>query len=141
MISTGYSAINDPNGGYLITGRPMDYGAGNGDILLIKTDTFGGVTWAKTFLNSLTRRSATRSGILVMAIFLISGYSNNSSTDHNLMFVKVDDSETIASKVYGTSNSDVGITIVGTPDSSIYLAGFTYNICRFSKYRWNSNQI
>lgn len=45
----GFSVRQTTDGGFIISGNTLSFGAGNGDIYLIKTDTIGDVLWTKAF--------------------------------------------------------------------------------------------
>jgi len=45
----GYSVQQTIDGGYIIAGRTMSYGAGGSDVYLIRTDASGSEEWSQTF--------------------------------------------------------------------------------------------
>ena len=46
---TGYSVDETSNGGYIVTGYSENFGAGAGDVYVIKTDPNGNLDWAKAY--------------------------------------------------------------------------------------------
>jgi len=45
---SGESVIQTTDGGYIVVGETYSYGAGNGDVFLLKFDSIGNLSWAKT---------------------------------------------------------------------------------------------
>ena len=44
----GYAIANTPDGGYVIAGSTMSFGAGNADVYVVKLDTAGTLEWTRT---------------------------------------------------------------------------------------------
>ncbi len=48
MVDPGTSMQRSADGGYILVGYTWSYGAGSGDILLIKTNGLGQIQWSRT---------------------------------------------------------------------------------------------
>jgi len=124
----GINVIVDPNGGYIISGETFSYGAGKGDVLLVKTDTAGKLIWSKAYGSSQNEECGYKITSARNGNLLISGYSYSTSTLYNQLVIKVDkNGNLIWSKIYGTQYFDQADCAIELPDKSIYLTGFTYN--------------
>jgi len=125
----GYGIINDPSGGYVLVGETQSYGAGNGDVLVMKLNDTGGVVWSKAYGNASNEEAGYRIIPSRDGNYLICGYAYSSSTSYDHLIMKVTkNGALIWSKVYGQSNYDASNDIMELPDRSIIVDGFTYNI-------------
>jgi len=120
----GYAVINDPNGGFLIAGETSSYGAGNGDVWLIKANDTGGVVWTNTYGDASNEEAGYRIIPTMDGNYLIAGYSNNSPYQFDQMLIKVNkNGKFLWSNVFGTSAYDLPNDVIELPDKSIYFDG------------------
>jgi PKD repeat protein len=118
-----------PGGGYLLIGQTFSYGAGKGDILLIKTNDTGGVIWSKTYGISADEEAGYRIIPTIDGNYLIVGYSYTTAGAYDHLLMKVDKSGNLRwSKTYGAASYDPPNDILELPDKSIYISGYTYNV-------------
>ncbi|MDP8239542.1 MAG: fibronectin type III domain-containing protein [Candidatus Hatepunaea meridiana] len=124
----GSSVQPTSDGGYIITGLTRSYGSGRWDVLLIKTDSEGGLQWMKTF-----GRSGEDWGACVKSTldggFIIIGTTYSYITDNNAIWlIKTDESGNQQwNRVYDQydeeSRDGKGLTIHLAPDGGYIIAG------------------
>ena len=118
--------IKEVNEGYIILGQTYSFGAGKGDIWLIKVDKEGNEIWNKTYggegddyCGGITK---------INDGFIIVG-SLNASTFHNrgdLWLIKVDkEGNEIWNRRFGGSLFEYGVTVQQTNDAAYLIAGIT----------------
>jgi len=123
------SIINDPNRGFIIVGETKSFGSGNGDVLLIKTDTAGQLIWAKSYGIAANEEGGTGISVTQSGNFIISGFSHSSANDYDQLAMKIDKSgNLIWAKVYGTLYLDEASNIKEFSDKTLYMSGLTYNL-------------
>jgi len=126
MVDEGTSLKRTSDGGYIITGYTYSYGAGSGDILLIKTNASGQLQWAKTIggpsADYGTSVIQTSDGGFALAGITYSYGAGN----YDLILVKTDASGNLLwAKAVGGTDYDQAHTVIQTPDGGLLVAGET----------------
>jgi len=115
------------DGGYVITGYTLSFGAGNYDVFVIKLDSSGNLSWAKTIGgtgNDYGRsiRQTSDGG------YVITGYTYSfGAGDSGLFVIKLDSSGNLSwAKTVGGTNEDRGYSIQQTSDEGYIITGETW---------------
>ena len=114
------------DGGYVISGYTMSFGAGNFDLYLVKTDAHGDTQWTRTYGGTetdegLSVQQTTDGG------YVIAGYTLSSGAgDADIYLVKTDTSgDTIWTRTYGGASQDYGFSVQQTVDNGYIVTGYT----------------
>jgi hypothetical protein len=116
------------DGGYIVAGSTYSFGAGNGDIWVLKLDETGNVLWQKTYGG--TNQDYTQSiqqtsdgGYIAAGVTYSFG-----SGDRDTWVLKLDDTGDVQwQKTYGGTNFDLANSIQQTSDGGYIVAGSTYS--------------
>ncbi len=118
------SIIQTPDGGFMVLGNTLSFGAGGIDLLLLKIDSSGNLMWAKTFggsgrdqANAIIRSSDGGFMVVGEAYGFGTGYED-------LLVMKLSefgDPQWI--KVYGTQEMEEGYSIIQTSTGDYAIAG------------------
>ncbi len=125
-VDRTYSVQQTTDGGFILTGYTDSFGAGLYDMLLIKTDNFGNQQWIKTFGGSGRDygnyvQQTMDGGYIVVGYTLSFGAGGD-----DVYLVKTDSSGNLQwFKTYGGSSSDVGYSVIETPDGGYVITGHT----------------
>ncbi|MEO8149877.1 MAG: hypothetical protein ABI723_19715, partial [Bacteroidia bacterium] len=122
----GYSAQQTMDGGYIIVGATIGFGAGNTDVYLIKTDSIGDTLWTKTFGKGLddygySVQQTTDSGYIIAGFITSSGVG---SWDFYLIRTNAN-GDTLWTKTYGGTGLDNVNSVKQTSDNGFIIAGTT----------------
>lgn len=122
----GYSVDETSDDGYIIAGGTYSFGAGDGDVYLIKTDTAGNFLWQKTFGDTSNDWAysvqETNDGG-----FIIAGHTASfGAGSWDVYLVKTDLSGNLSwQKAYGGASSEDGFSVQQTADEGYIIAGIT----------------
>jgi predicted secreted protein len=123
-VATSVQQTSD--GGYIIAGSTLSFGAGGEDVWLIKTDSSGDETWDKTFGGSDNDHAASvqqtsDGGYIIAGSTLSFGAGGD-----NVWLIKTDSSGTATwYKTLGGSGTDFATSVRQTSDGGYIIAGLT----------------
>jgi hypothetical protein len=117
------SAVETPDGGFLLLGWTRSYGAGQRDFYLVKTDSLGEQEWQQTYGDE---GFDSGSGIISLSDgnYLLAGYRNLSERRQGYLY-KIDPTGTVIwENEYGDSNTTEEFNkVIELPNGDIVAAG------------------
>jgi hypothetical protein len=122
----GYSAQQTSDGGYIIAGYTASYGAGNGDVYLIKTNSFGDTLWTRIYGGTgedmgYSVQQTLDGGYVVAGKTASFGQGNG-----DVYLIKTDSSgNTLWTRTWGGAGVDFGNSVQQTSDGGCIVTGYT----------------
>jgi hypothetical protein len=122
----GASVQQTTDGGYVLVGGTSSFGAGYGDVWLIKTNASGDTLWTKTFegghFDSGYSVKQTADGG-----YIITGWTYTYGTTYgDVWLLKTSENgDTLWTKTYGDVNDEEGFSICLTEDGGYVIVGYT----------------
>ncbi len=122
----GSSVAQTSDGGYIVAGGTRSFGAGSGDIYLVKTDAVGDTIWTRTYGGSsydygYSVAQTSDGGYIVAGMTESFGAGS-----YDVYLVKTDAvGDTIWTRTYGGSDYDRGNSVAQTTDGGYIVAGET----------------
>jgi len=120
----GYSVRQTADGGYIIVGHTLSFGADSADIYLVKTAADGATSWTKTFGGTgndygLAVRQTSNGGYIIAGITFSFG-----RPDGEVYLIRTNAAGELQwSRTFGGSNSDHGCDVEQTVDGGFIVAG------------------
>jgi hypothetical protein len=121
----GRSVQQTQDGGYIIAGQTCSYGAGDGDLWLVKTDAKGDTVWTGTFggtkLDWGSSAQQTQEGG-----YIVAGTTGSYGAGDDVWLVKTDaNGGMVWSRTFGGANLDWGNSVQQTQDGGYITVGYS----------------
>jgi prepilin-type N-terminal cleavage/methylation domain-containing protein len=127
MFDEGDSVVQTSDGGYIVVGYTYSFGPGDDDVLLLKFDSSGNLSWSKTINNGGLQDVGTSVAQTSDGGYIVTGYSVSVGPGVNdALLLKFDSSGNLSwSKTFGGGGNDMGTSVAQTSDGGYIVTGRT----------------
>jgi len=123
---TALSAQETSDGGYILAGSTLSFGAGKSDMYLVKTDASGNEIWSQTFGGSSSDYALSAQETSDGGYILAGSTESFGAGSLDMYLVKTDASgNEIWGQTFGGSGSDYAYSVQETSDGGYILVGYT----------------
>ncbi|MCK4234332.1 T9SS type A sorting domain-containing protein [candidate division WOR-3 bacterium] len=124
----GYSVQQTSDGGYIIAGGTNSFGAGNGDVYLIKTDANGDTLWTKTYGGTDSDCGYSVQQTSDGGYIIAGGISAIDSVDFYYIIKTDDNGDSLWTKTYIGKTIGTHYSIQQTSDGGYIMASGTWSL-------------
>lgn len=120
------SVLETIDGGFIIAGETMSFGAGDYDVLVIKTDAMGNVLWKNTIGGTYCDGCQAIQQTYDGGYIIVGDTKSSGKGWHDVNLIKLDARGNVRwSKTYGGKDFDYGEAIRETNDRGFIIVGWT----------------
>jgi hypothetical protein len=122
----GFSVQQTPDSGYIIAGYTASYGAGNGDVYLIKTNSSGDTLWTRTYGGTGEEMGYSVQQTLDGGYVVAGKTASFGQGNGDVYLIKTDSSgNTLWTRTWGGAGVDFGNSVQQTSDGGYIVTGYT----------------
>jgi hypothetical protein len=122
----GFSVVGTADGGFVVTGCTGSFGAGDGDVWLVKTDSSGDTMWTRTFGGADDDCGYSVAQTSDGGYILVAETRSSGAGETDAWLLKTDSSgDTLWTRVYGGVRSDECYSLALAADGGYIIAGST----------------
>jgi hypothetical protein len=123
-IDIGECVRQTSDGGYIVAGHTISFGAGTDDIYLIRTDADGDSLWARTYGGPLSEKGRSVEQTTDGGYIVVGSTTSIGAGSADVYLIKTDaDGDTLWTRTYGGPFGDEGFSVEPTSDDGYIIAG------------------
>ncbi|PCH97829.1 MAG: hypothetical protein COB85_02440 [Bacteroidetes bacterium] len=124
----GNAVIQTSDGGFIIAGFTMSFGAGESDVYVIKTNASGDITWTMAYGGASDDRGFSISELSGGGYIIAGGTNSYGVGNTDVYVIEIDANGAVQwTKTYGGAGFDYGYSVQQTTNNGFIIAGYTYS--------------